>query len=336
MDVSALKEVFDHAVLCGCVGAGALLGVGWVGWWLSRLPARVRGLARRLGWSAVVVLGALMGFTAIEGTPTNADKRRWREQRPEGGGEQSVVRPLTAADYAAGLALARVGTGETWDFSAPVGAEVCADWQAFGAAEDWFRLRFADSWTFALGTNAVEALTVFSCGPSCRTRTRSSRRCGRASASYPPRTGAVSPRPRGRLGSGTSSRRRTRSWRRGRTSSSTAARRPRSVSRPSSGPRGAWCSATTSRGSPGRWRPTSSPASRTGVGGASSPRWRGTRPRFGGRGLTRRMRTIPIRTATGFRPRTRSSSTAPTPIPPTRIWMGFRTVGRSARRTPTR
>ena len=81
------------------------------------------------------------------------------------------LRPLTDADYAAGFALARIGTGETWDFAPPPGAEVSDDWTRFGAARDWFRASWhvddgawGAGFAFPFGTNVVGALTVFSHG----------------------------------------------------------------------------------------------------------------------------------------------------------------------------
>lgn len=85
------------------------------------------------------------------------------------------VRPLSDEDFAAGIVLTKIGTGESFDFSAPEGSEVCADWEAFGAARDWFRLGFGveddfdeyeseEGWSFAMGTNRVDSFTVFSYG----------------------------------------------------------------------------------------------------------------------------------------------------------------------------
>lgn len=71
------------------------------------------------------------------------------------------VRPLAGADFEAGIALARIGTGEIFDFDAPAGAGVCRDWEDFGAAEDWFR---ADGLTvFSYGTvrPSMTNLTTF-------------------------------------------------------------------------------------------------------------------------------------------------------------------------------
>ena len=77
--------------------------------------------------------------------------------------ETPSVRTSGDEDYALRLELTRIGTGERFDFSAPPGAEVCDDWEAFGAATDWFRCPFP-KWSFALGTNIVDSLTIFSYG----------------------------------------------------------------------------------------------------------------------------------------------------------------------------
>ena len=74
------------------------------------------------------------------------------------------VRELIADDYAAGLVLTRIGIGETFDFASPEGSDVREDWTAYGAARDWFRTHFTNDWSFVLGTNTVDALTVFSYG----------------------------------------------------------------------------------------------------------------------------------------------------------------------------
>ena len=81
------------------------------------------------------------------------------------------VRPLADADYAAGFALARIGTGEAWDFAPPPGAAVSDDWTRFGAARDWFRASWhvddgawGAGFAFPFGTNVLGALTVFSHG----------------------------------------------------------------------------------------------------------------------------------------------------------------------------
>lgn len=46
-------------------------------------------------------------------------------------------RALTPEDYERGFVMYRVGTNETFHFSASPDAAICSDWQAFGAATDW-------------------------------------------------------------------------------------------------------------------------------------------------------------------------------------------------------
>ena len=57
----------------------------------------------------------------------------------------------------------RVGTNETFDFSAPTDATVAERWRLRGAAADHLRLSFAD-WAFPFGGASRTNLTVFSWG----------------------------------------------------------------------------------------------------------------------------------------------------------------------------
>ena len=75
----------------------------------------------------------------------------------------NTTRTLDADDFRRGFVLTGIGTGESHGFEAPSNAVVCADWLAFGAAEDWIYLAFTD-WAFRLGTNEVDRLRVFSFG----------------------------------------------------------------------------------------------------------------------------------------------------------------------------
>jgi hypothetical protein len=75
----------------------------------------------------------------------------------------NTTRTLDGDDFRRGFVLTRVGTDEAFTFAAPAGANVCADWRAFGAASDWIYLAFED-WAFRLGTNDVDRLRVFSFG----------------------------------------------------------------------------------------------------------------------------------------------------------------------------
>ena len=125
-------------------------------------------------------LGSILVNAELQGTMVHAGKLDDRLMR-EGGleclpneAEEPSVRSLTAEDYAAGLALSRIGANESHDFSAPPCAEVCEDWRSFGASRDWFRTAFTNGWGFAFGTNRIDALTVFSYGtarPKMRNKT---------------------------------------------------------------------------------------------------------------------------------------------------------------------
>lgn len=75
----------------------------------------------------------------------------------------NTTRTLDGDDFLRGFVLTRVGTDEAFTFAPPAGANVCADWRAFGAASDWIYLAFED-WAFRLGTNEVDRLRVFSFG----------------------------------------------------------------------------------------------------------------------------------------------------------------------------
>ena len=67
----------------------------------------------------------------------------------------NTMRTLDGDDFRRGFVLTRIGTDEALSFAAPAGANVCADWRAFGAATDWIYLAFED-WAFRLGTNEVD------------------------------------------------------------------------------------------------------------------------------------------------------------------------------------
>ena len=75
----------------------------------------------------------------------------------------NTTRTLDADDFRRGFVLASVGTGEAHDFSAPAGATVCADWRAFGGAEDWFYVAFTN-WSFQVASNRLDYLRIHSDG----------------------------------------------------------------------------------------------------------------------------------------------------------------------------
>ena len=75
----------------------------------------------------------------------------------------NTTRTLDADDFRRGFVMTGIGTDETFDFSAPDGASVCADWQSFGAADDWTYAAFTN-WEFRIGTNWIDRLRIHSDG----------------------------------------------------------------------------------------------------------------------------------------------------------------------------
>jgi hypothetical protein len=70
---------------------------------------------------------------------------------------------LSTNDLARGFALARVGTNEMFDFSAPAGANCATNWMRHGGATARTRLRFDDR-TFPFGDGCLTNLTAFMFG----------------------------------------------------------------------------------------------------------------------------------------------------------------------------
>lgn len=75
----------------------------------------------------------------------------------------NTTRTLTGEDFRRGFVMARIGTDEEFDFSAPPTAAVCEDWRAFGSATDWMYIALSN-WVFQVGTNEVSRLRVYSFG----------------------------------------------------------------------------------------------------------------------------------------------------------------------------
>ena len=75
----------------------------------------------------------------------------------------NTTRTITGDDFRRGFVQTRIGTGESFDFSAPSNAVACADWRAFGAAKDWIYVAFTN-WVFQVATNDVNRLRVYSFG----------------------------------------------------------------------------------------------------------------------------------------------------------------------------
>ena len=135
--------------------------------------SRVTLPALRHLWSRASPLGRLFGallFLICSINATTKAPARNAPKRVAASVASQVVyssdktdRVLTVDDFARGFVQTRIGTNETFDFTAPAKAEICSDWKSFGAAEDWFYLSLSD-WSFPVGTNNVSRLRVHSNG----------------------------------------------------------------------------------------------------------------------------------------------------------------------------
>ena len=106
-----------------------------------------------------MVVGPGVGVLSLVGDPPVVDE--WEGFPPIT--STNTTRILDGDDFRRGFVLARVGTGEQFDFSAPSDAVVCSDWRAFGAATDWIYVAFTN-WAFQVGTNEIDRLRIHSDG----------------------------------------------------------------------------------------------------------------------------------------------------------------------------
>ena len=135
--------------------------------------ARSRGV---LGCLLMLPLCVTLFVNAVVKPPTNGVNGVSVPMRAHRTGG---VRTPTAEEYAAGFALVRVGTGESFDFLPTPNAEVCEEWRRFGAADDRQRISLVDDAYdgyagFPFGTNVIRKLTVFSDGEACVATTNAS------------------------------------------------------------------------------------------------------------------------------------------------------------------
>ena len=177
-----MRELFERFLMWACfAGIGGIAVAAFVKATLPSAAAKVKLAtenAKRHGVVATIAVVLFIGGMFVYGSTKNNTQTNEPEPQTQMllGSRRMVrtivpqetthpsVRALNDEDYEAGFALTRIGTNEAFNFEAPVDAEICEDWLAFGAHEDWFRSHFTNNWSFALGTNTIDALTVFSYG----------------------------------------------------------------------------------------------------------------------------------------------------------------------------
>ncbi|MGI6496844.1 MAG: RHS repeat-associated core domain-containing protein [Kiritimatiellia bacterium] len=154
-----------------CLGAWAGTSPG-----LRRLFRALGDRFRSLSPSVRAALSALLAVATLHGVPKVPPGSNAPSSGPPPAGMVSgglPARPargpssgprLTAGQYRAGFALARVATNPSPALaSVPSNAVVHAPWTRYGVAEDTFWLP-ATNWSFTLGTNRVGGLHVSSSG----------------------------------------------------------------------------------------------------------------------------------------------------------------------------
>ena len=167
MNIEVAKEVIDWFLMRACLFALAVLSGLFLFVVLSRVLARLKSAVKRYGWPIVTLFVVFSSWATYTAFPTAEEKNG--SQRSGISSQGSVVRglesevdtnstvhlnsspspklfpnsyplSLTQEDFARGFVLTRIGTNEVHDFTAPSGAGICEDWNAFGAAEDWVYL----------------------------------------------------------------------------------------------------------------------------------------------------------------------------------------------------
>ena len=187
-----MRELFERFLMWACfAGIGGIAVAAFVKATYSSAAAKVKLAtenAKRQDVVATIAVVLFVGGMFVYGSTKNNTQTNEPEPQTQMllGSRRMVrtivpqetthpsVRALTDEDYEAGFALTRIGTNEIFNFEAPVDAEICEDWRAFGAHSDWqyvklgtesAECRSADKgWSFVFGTNVIDRLVVFSCG----------------------------------------------------------------------------------------------------------------------------------------------------------------------------
>ena len=101
--------------------------------------AAFAGLRRTDRILVAVIFAALWIYAGNKPGGGNGERGTGNVEQGMGNGP-SAQQPFTAEDFERGFVLVRSGTNENFSFDAPSNAVPCADWLAFGAAEDWVYL----------------------------------------------------------------------------------------------------------------------------------------------------------------------------------------------------
>ena len=148
MDIVEFKAAYEWFLLRACFAALAALIATVVCFKVYEHIGRLKAAAKRYGWPLVTLFIVCSAWAMYTAFPTAEEKNG--SQGSVVRGQESELTPnpysltpnssLTQEDFARGFVLTRIETNELHDFTAPLGASICDDWKAFGAAEDWVYL----------------------------------------------------------------------------------------------------------------------------------------------------------------------------------------------------
>ena len=198
VDVSALHDAFGRILQAVCLCAlpvlGGLCGILWLHEHDVYILRRFRGMFRSVrGILGLIAIAALVLYGGTKPTnelqriiqptdhlqlqpiagdrlrriePTVADLRMLGLLRDGGDSTNEPTYALTQNQIDAGFALARIGTNETHDFTAPADATVYAPWRLRGANINRFTVNSTTDapWSIPFGTDWIDGLTVYSTG----------------------------------------------------------------------------------------------------------------------------------------------------------------------------